>query len=68
MMWSQVIVRGKLTGVLHRYKWVTHGTTLSTMMANPIPLLASPLKGEELGSLPFKGGVGVGMGQFSVLV
>jgi len=26
------------------------------------------LKGEEPGSLPFKGRVGVGMGQFSVLV
>jgi hypothetical protein len=28
----------------------------------PIPLLTSPLKGEELNTLPFKGRVGVGMG------
>ena len=31
-------------------------------LIDPIPLLTSPLKGEEPHSLPFKGRVGVGVG------
>jgi hypothetical protein len=48
-----VIIFAKLSSVASRMIYRTRGAI------HPIPLLTSPLKGEEPGSLPFKGRVGV---------
>ncbi len=66
-LWAQEC-REKFLSSLRLREWhelyqQLHAQVAEMGMLPPIPHLTSPLKGEESGSLPFKGRVGVGMGE-----